>query len=67
MGYNSSAIPHPGDSIGILFDRKYAGRVGMMSDPYDLGCAGLLALGIEPARSSLADWKEAAALLRQTR
>jgi spermidine/putrescine transport system substrate-binding protein len=65
VGYNSSVIPDPGDSINILFDKKYAGRVGMMSDPQDLGSAGLLALGIEPATSTYDDWKKAATLLRR--
>src|SRR5215813_6681942 len=35
IGYNSTAIKDPGDSVGILFDKKYAGRVGMMIDPYE--------------------------------
>ncbi len=65
VGYNSSAIPDPGDSIQILFDKKYAGHVGMMSDPQELGSAGLLALGIEPAASTYDDWKKAAALLQR--
>jgi spermidine/putrescine transport system substrate-binding protein len=65
IGYNSSVIKNPGDSVGILFDQKYAGRVGMMSDPYELGSVGLLAIGVDPATSTEADWRDAAALLQK--
>jgi spermidine/putrescine transport system substrate-binding protein len=65
VGYNASAIPHPGDSVGILFSKKYAGHVGMMNDPQELGSVGLLAIGVEPASSTYDDWKKAAALLRR--
>jgi spermidine/putrescine transport system substrate-binding protein len=65
IGYNSKIIKHPGDSVGILFDKKYAGRVGMMSDPQELGSLGLLAIGVEPAKSTENDWKKAAKLLQK--
>jgi spermidine/putrescine transport system substrate-binding protein len=65
IGYNSAKISDPGDSVGILFDKKYAGKVGMMSDPYELGSVGLLAIGVNPATSSEADWHKAASLLQK--
>jgi spermidine/putrescine transport system substrate-binding protein len=65
VGYNSKLVKNPGDSIHILFDKKYAGKVGMFNDPFELGCAGLLALGIEPATSSESDWAKAAKKLQQ--
>jgi spermidine/putrescine transport system substrate-binding protein len=65
VGYNSSVIPDPGTSLGILFDKKYAGHVGMMSDPQELGSVALLALGIEPATSTESDWHKAAKRLRK--
>jgi spermidine/putrescine transport system substrate-binding protein len=65
IGYNSSMIPNPGKSIGILFDKKYAGKVGMMSDPQELGSLGLLAIGVEPATSTESDWARAAKRLQQ--
>src|SRR5947207_3674478 len=43
VGYNSSIIKNPGNSVDILFDRKYSGKVGMMADPQELGSLGLLA------------------------
>jgi len=65
VGYNSSAIPNPGNSLGILFDKKYAGKVGMMADPQELGSIGLLAIDVEPATSTESDWAKAAKRLQQ--
>jgi spermidine/putrescine transport system substrate-binding protein len=65
IGYNSSVIKNPGNSVGILFDKKYAGRVGMMSDPQELGAVGLLAIGVEPFTSTEKDWQKAARLLQK--
>jgi spermidine/putrescine transport system substrate-binding protein len=65
IGYNSAKISDPGDSVGILFDKRYAGKVGMMSDTYELGSVGLLANGVDPATSTEADWHKAASLLRR--
>src|SRR5690606_34200199 len=48
-------------------DPKYKGKIGMLSDPDELGTAGLLALGIDPQTSTYADWKKAAALLTKQR
>jgi len=65
IGYNSAEITDPGDSVQILFDKRYAGRVGMMSDTYELGSVGLLAIGVDPATSTEADWHKAASLLQK--
>jgi spermidine/putrescine transport system substrate-binding protein len=65
IGYNSSVIKNPGTSVGILFDKKYAGKVGMMNDPLELGSLGLLAIGVEPATSTESDWAKAAKKLQQ--
>jgi spermidine/putrescine transport system substrate-binding protein len=64
IGYNGSVIKNP-TSVGILFDKKYAGKVGMMSDPQELGSLGLLAIGVEPATSTESDWAKAAKKLQQ--
>ena len=56
IGYNSSVVKDPGTSVDILFAKKYAGKVGMMSDPQELGSVGLLAIGVEPATSTESDW-----------
>jgi spermidine/putrescine transport system substrate-binding protein len=65
VGYNSKLVKNPGDSVQILFDKKYAGKVGMFSDPFELGSVGLLALGIEPATSTESDWAKAAKKLQK--
>jgi spermidine/putrescine transport system substrate-binding protein len=65
IGYNSSVVKNPGDSVDVLFDKKYAGRIGMMSDPQELGSLGLLAIGVEPATSTESDWAKAAKKLQQ--
>jgi spermidine/putrescine transport system substrate-binding protein len=65
IGYNSSVIKDPGSSVGILFDKKYAGKVGMMADPQELGSLGLLAIGVEPHTSTESDWAKAAKKLQQ--
>lgn len=65
IGYNSQVIKNPGDSIQMLFDKKYKGQVGMLSDPFELGTAGLLAIGVEPTKSTESDWAKAAKKLKQ--
>ena len=65
IGYNSKSIPNPGTSVDILFDKKYAGKVGMMSDPQELGSVGLLKIGVDPANSTESDWSKAAKALKQ--
>jgi spermidine/putrescine transport system substrate-binding protein len=65
IGYNSTLVKNPGSGVGVLFDKKYAGKVGMMSDPQELGSLGLLAIGVEPATSKESDWQKAAKFLQQ--
>jgi spermidine/putrescine transport system substrate-binding protein len=65
IGYDAKVIPKPGSSVGILFDKKYAGRVGMLADPEELGSVGLLAIGVDPATSTESDWRKAAAFLQK--
>src|SRR5262245_22290388 len=64
IGYNKTVVKNP-TSVGVLFDRKYAGKVGMMADPQELGSLGLLAIGVEPATSTESDWAKAAKKLQQ--
>jgi len=67
IAYNEKYVDERVDSIQILFDPKYKGKIGMLSDPDELGVAGLLALGIDPQGSTYSDWKKAAALLTRQR
>jgi spermidine/putrescine transport system substrate-binding protein len=66
IGYNSTVIKNPA-SVGVLFDKKYSGKVGMMADPQELGSVGLLAIGVDPASSTESEWAKAAGLLRKQR
>lgn len=63
IAYNTKAIRRPITSIKDLWDPAFRGRVGMMSDNTDLGTAGLLHLGIDPATSTERDWRDAAGVL----
>ncbi len=65
LGYNAATVKNPGDSVEILFNKKYAGRVGMLADPEELGSIGLLAIGVDPATSTESDWRKAAKLLQK--
>jgi spermidine/putrescine transport system substrate-binding protein len=52
-------------SMQDLWDPKFKGKVGMMSDVQEIGNFGMLALGIDPEKSTPDDWKKAAAKLRE--
>lgn len=65
IGYNSSVVKDPGTSVGILFDKKYTGKIGMLNDLQELGSLGLLAVGVDPATSTESEWAKAAKKLRQ--
>jgi spermidine/putrescine transport system substrate-binding protein len=67
IGYDPNKIDREPTSVQDLFDPKYKGHVGMMSDNTELGSLGLLALGIDPATSTRADWQKAANKLKQQR
>jgi spermidine/putrescine transport system substrate-binding protein len=65
IGYNKKYVKNPDDSIGVLFDKKYAGKIGMLSDLQELGSLGLLAFDVEPVSSSESDWAKAAKVLQK--
>ena len=67
IGYDPTKINGEITSINDLFNPKFKGHIGMMSDNTELGSVGLLALGIDPATSSRADWNKAAAKMKQQR
>lgn len=67
LAYNEDLVDDPIESIDALFDTKYKGKVGMMSDVDELGTTGLLALGIEPVGSTVEEWQKSADLLTEQR
>jgi spermidine/putrescine transport system substrate-binding protein len=50
--------------LADLWDTKFKGKVGMFSDTQELANFGLLALGIDPAKSTADDWEKAAQHLK---
>jgi spermidine/putrescine transport system substrate-binding protein len=65
--YNPTYVTTPPTRITDLWDPKYKGKVGMFSDIQDLGGFGLMLDGVDPERSTPADWKRAAARLKAQR
>jgi spermidine/putrescine transport system substrate-binding protein len=64
IGYNTKYITEEITSIQSLFDPKYEGKIGMMGISTELGSAGLLAIGVDPASSTPDDWSKAAETLQ---
>jgi spermidine/putrescine transport system substrate-binding protein len=60
IGYDKSKTGRDITTVQDLFDPAFKGHVGMFSDPQELGTLGLLAIGVEPASSTPADWQKAA-------
>jgi spermidine/putrescine transport system substrate-binding protein len=52
-------------SMQDLWDPKFKGKVGMMSDAQEIGNFGMFALGIDPEKSTPDDWKKAGAKLQE--
>ena len=52
-------------SIQDLWDPKFKGKVGMMSDAQEIGNFGMFALGVDPEKSTPEDWKKAGAKLQE--
>jgi spermidine/putrescine transport system substrate-binding protein len=78
---NQFSIPWASGITGIAYDRKktgrditkladlwdpaFKGKVGMFSDTQELGNFGLMAIGVDPAKSTEDDWKKAAEHLKK--
>jgi spermidine/putrescine transport system substrate-binding protein len=67
IAYNPKYIDTPPTSFSALWDPKYKGKVGMMSDAQEIGNLGMFASGIDPEKSTPADWEKAAAKLKEQR
>ncbi|MGN9782145.1 polyamine ABC transporter substrate-binding protein [Nonomuraea sp. ZG12] len=67
IAYNTKYVKDDITSIQALFDPKYKGRVGMMSDAQEIANFGMIALGLDPEKSTEADWKKAGEKLKAQR
>lgn len=65
IGVNRKYVQDDVTTLQALFDPKYRGNVGMMSDNTELGSAALLTMGIDPPTSTQDDWTKAADMLTQ--
>ncbi|GAA1595077.1 polyamine ABC transporter substrate-binding protein [Actinoplanes couchii] len=65
IAYDPAKIKRPITSLADLWDPAFKGKVGMLSDPTELANFGLLASGLDPARSDADDWAKAAGKLME--
>lgn len=65
LAYTSKYVKEPITSFTDLLRPELKGKIGMMTDLSELGSAGLLALGIDPVKSTHADWSKARAWLEK--
>lgn len=67
IAYNTKYVKDPITSMADLWNPKYKGKIGMMADSQELGNFGLFATGVDPEKSTKADWENAAKKLREQR
>ncbi|TDD13233.1 polyamine ABC transporter substrate-binding protein [Nonomuraea diastatica] len=67
IAYNTDHVKEEITSIEALFDPRYKGRIGMMNDAQEIGNFGMFAVGVDPEKSTEADWKKAGEKLKAQR
>jgi spermidine/putrescine transport system substrate-binding protein len=67
IAWNPKYVTTPPTKISDLWDPKYKGKVGMFADPEELGNFGMLVNGVNPEKSTPADWTAAATKLKAQR
>jgi spermidine/putrescine transport system substrate-binding protein len=67
IAYNTKKVPKPLTSYWDLFDPALKGKVGMFADNEDLPNPCLVAMFGDPAKTGVAEWKQAAAKLNKQR
>ncbi|GLY84078.1 polyamine ABC transporter substrate-binding protein [Actinoallomurus iriomotensis] len=65
IAYDPSKTGREITSIQDLWDPKFKGKVGMMSDVQEIGNFGMFAVGVDPEKSTPDDWKKAGARLQE--
>jgi spermidine/putrescine transport system substrate-binding protein len=64
IAYNPKLTKRPITSLADLWDPAFKGRIAMFGDTGDTPSMAMIALGIDPATSTEADWKRAADKLK---
>ena len=67
IAYNTKIIKREITSFQDLMDPAFKGHIGMMNDNTEIGSAALLQMGVEPAKSTPAQWRTAAHWLERQR
>jgi spermidine/putrescine transport system substrate-binding protein len=65
IAYDPKKVKGDITKLADLWNPAYKGKVGMFSDTQELGNFGLMALGIDPAKSTSDDWQKAADHLKK--
>jgi spermidine/putrescine transport system substrate-binding protein len=65
IAYDPKKVGRPITKLADLWDPKFKGKVGMFSDTQELGNFGLMALGLNPDKSTQDDWEKAADHLKK--
>lgn len=65
IAYDPAKVSRPITKLADLWDPAFKGKVGMFSDTQELGNFGMMVLGIDPAKSTAADWQKAADKLKE--
>jgi spermidine/putrescine transport system substrate-binding protein len=67
IGFNPKYVTTAPTSLQDLMNPIYKGKVGMFSDTEEIGVFAMLAVGVDPEKSTPADWTKAAAWLKKQR
>jgi spermidine/putrescine transport system substrate-binding protein len=67
IAYNPKYVDGEITSINELWNPKYKGKVGMLLDSQEIANFGLFLLGVDPDKSTEADWKKAGQKLQEQR
>jgi len=67
LAYNPAKTGREITGFHDLLDPKFKGKIGMFADAQELGNAGMFALGINAAKSTMDDWKKSAAWLEKVK
>ncbi len=65
IGYNPKYVKNKPTSLQDLQNAAYRGKIGMFADVEEIGVFAMLAVGVDPATSTPADWQKAADWLRK--